>query len=121
MKAEFDVMMDACPTRQVLGRIADKWTMLIVLALEDGTLRFSQLRSRVQGVSQKMLTQSLRALERDGMVSRKVYATVPVTVEYSLTPLGVSLGPAVSTLRNWAYENMANIESARKCFDSAKS
>lgn len=80
MTSNFDVMLDVCPTSQVLGRIADKWTMLVVLALNDGTLRFSQLRARIQGVTQKMLTQTLRALERDGMVRRTVYPTVPVTV-----------------------------------------
>jgi DNA-binding HxlR family transcriptional regulator len=117
MDGDFDVMMDACPTRQVLGRIADKWTTLVVLALDDGTLRFSQLRNRIQGVTQKMLTQTLRALERDGMVSRKVYPTVPVTVEYTLTPLGRSLGEAVAVIRNWAYGNMARIEAARRAYD----
>jgi DNA-binding HxlR family transcriptional regulator len=117
---DFDVMQQACPTRQVLGRIADKWTMLVVLALEEGTLRFSQLRARVGGVTQKMLTQTLRALERDGLVSRKVYPTVPATVEYTLTPLGHSLGEAVSVIRTWAYRHMADIEAARVRFDSAK-
>jgi DNA-binding HxlR family transcriptional regulator len=121
MNANFDVMMDACPTRQVLGRIADKWTMLVVLALDDGTLRFSRLRARIQGVTQKMLTQTLRGLERDGMVSRKVYPTVPVTVEYTLTPLGRSLGEAVTVIRNWAYGNMAQIEAARERYDTAQS
>jgi DNA-binding HxlR family transcriptional regulator len=92
----------------------------VVLALDDGTLRFSQLRSRIQGVTQKMLTQTLRALERDGMVSRKVYPTVPVTVEYTLTPLGRSLGEAVAVIRNWAYGNMAQIEAARSAYDIAR-
>jgi len=115
----YDVMEDACPTRQVLARVADKWTMLIVLALGDGTLRFSQLRSRVRGVTQKMLTQSLRGLERDGMVSRRVYPTVPVTVEYSLTPLGRSLGDAVAVIRDWAYGHMTEIDAARLSYDKA--
>jgi DNA-binding HxlR family transcriptional regulator len=113
-----DVMQDACPTRQVLGRVSDKWTMLIVMALGDGTLRFSQLRSRVGGVTQKMLTQSLRGLERDGMVSRHVYPTVPVTVEYALTPLGSSLGEAVSVIRDWAYAHMNEIDQARARYDA---
>lgn len=119
--ADFDIMQDACPTRQVLGRIADKWTMLVVLALDDGTLRFSQLRSRIRGVTQKMLTQTLRGLERDGMVARRVYPTVPVTVEYTLTPLGRSLGETVVVVRNWAYENMADIDAARRRYDTAQS
>jgi len=114
----FDVMEDACPTRQVLSRIADKWTMLVVLALSGGTLRFSQLRSRVGGVTQKMLTQTLRGLERDGLVSRKVRPTVPVTVEYTLTPLGHSLSEAVSVIRAWTYCHMSEIESARRQFNT---
>ena len=113
----FDVMENACPTRQVLSRIADKWTMLVVLALDDGTLRFSQLRSRVRGVTQKMLTQTLRGLERDGLVSRRVHPTVPVTVEYTLTPLGHSLGEAVAVIRGWTYSHMNEIEVARHQFD----
>jgi DNA-binding HxlR family transcriptional regulator len=118
MSDDFDVMRDACPTRQVLGRVANKWTMLVVLALEGGTLRFSQLRARVEGVTQKMLTQTLRALERDGMITRRVYPTVPVTVEYALTPLGRSLGEAVAVVRNWAYANMPEIENARRRYDA---
>lgn len=119
MGENFDVMSDACPTREILERIANKWTMLVVLALEGGTLRFSHLRARVEGVTQKMLTQTLRALERDGMVSRRVYPTVPVTVEYTLTPLGHSLSQAVSVIRNWAYQNMPEIECARRRYDAS--
>ncbi|TPN80665.1 helix-turn-helix transcriptional regulator [Mesorhizobium sp. CU2] len=118
MSQSFDVMQDACPTRQVLTRVADKWTMLVVLALGDGTLRFSQLRARIRGVTQKMLTQSLRGLERDGMVSRHVYPTVPVTVEYTLTPLGHSLAKAVAVIRDWAYTHMDEIDKARIHYDS---
>jgi DNA-binding HxlR family transcriptional regulator len=119
MSQTFDVMNDACPTRQVLARVANKWTMLVVLALEGGTLRFSQLRTRVEGVTQKMLTQTLRALERDGIVTRRVYPTVPVTVEYALTPLGHSLSAAVAVIRNWAYTNMPDIEAARRQYEAA--
>ena len=103
----------ACPTRQVLDRIADKWTMLVVVALEPGTLRFSELRRRVDGISQKMLTQTLRGLEQDGFVDRDVLPTVPVTVRYTLTPLGHSLADAVAGIRAWAYANMDAIEAAR--------
>lgn len=113
----YDVMQQACPTRQVLDRVADKWTMLVVLALEGGTLRFSQLRARVQGVTQKMLTQTLRGLERDGLVSRRVFPTVPVTVEYALTPLGRSLSAAVSVIREWSYENIEAVDAARDEYD----
>jgi DNA-binding HxlR family transcriptional regulator len=119
MTDELDIMQDACPTRQVLARIADKWTMLVILALTDGTLRFSRLRARIGGVTQKMLTQTLRGLERDGMVSRRVFATVPVTVEYRLTPLGHSLAEAVSVIRDWTYQSMTEIQLARTRFDAA--
>jgi DNA-binding HxlR family transcriptional regulator len=112
----YDVMSAACPTRQVIDRIADKWTLLVLVALQSGTLRFSELRREVEGVSQKMLTQTLRGLERDGMVEREVIATVPVTVRYSLTPLGNSLAEAAAGIRAWAYENMSAIEAARASY-----
>ena len=118
MSHEFNVMRDTCPTRQVLDRVANKWTMLVVLALEEGTLRFSQIRGRIEGVTQKMLTQTLRALERDGMITRRVYPTVPVTVEYTLTPLGRSLSEAVGVIRGWAYKNMPEIEDSRRRYDA---
>jgi DNA-binding HxlR family transcriptional regulator len=116
-EAGYDLMQVNCPTRQVLGLVADKWTTLVVMALEDGTLRFSQLRARIGGVTQKMLTQTLRALERDGIVTRRVYPTVPVTVEYTLTDLGKSLSKSVDVIRRWAYANMAAIEGARRSYD----
>jgi DNA-binding HxlR family transcriptional regulator len=113
----WNMMNAACPTRQVLDRIADKWTMLVIVALQDGTLRFSELRRHVDGITQKMLTQTLRALERDGMVEREVIPTVPVTVRYTLTPLGHSLADAVSVIRAWAYANMDAIDAARDAYE----
>ncbi len=113
----FDVMAAACPTRQVVGRIGDRWTLLVLYALNSGTLRFSQLRAQVDGVSQKMLTQTLRGLERDGLVSRHVYATVPPRVDYSLTPLGISLADPIAIIRGWAYEHMDEIGAAREMYD----
>lgn len=111
-------MMDAdCPTRQVLARVANKWTMLVIAALEGGTLRFSELRRSVGGITQKMLTQTLRALERDGIVDREVIPTVPVTVRYTLTPLGHSLADAVGVIREWAYANIDAIEVARAAYE----
>ncbi len=110
-------MLDAgCPTRQVLDRIADKWTLLVVAALGPKTLRFSELRRAVGGITQKMLAQTLRQLERDGMVSREVIATVPVTVRYTLTPLGSSLTATVEVIRQWAYSHMEEIEAARAAY-----
>jgi DNA-binding HxlR family transcriptional regulator len=115
----WDVFKARCPTRQVLARIADKWTMLVITALEgEEALRFSELRRRIEGISQKMLTQTVRALERDGLVNRTVYPTVPVTVEYRLTPLGQSLTDAVDAIRDWAYGNMPEIDEARQAFDA---
>ncbi len=115
---DWDVMKAACPTRQVLDRVADKWTMLVILALErHGTLRFSQLRREVEGVTQKMLTQTVRGLERDGMLTRTVIATVPVTVNYTLTDLGRDLSGCVAVLRDWAYTNIHALEAARRHFD----
>ena len=111
----------ACPTRQVVGRIGDKWTLLVLDALGEGTLRLSRLRSEVEGISQKMLTQTLRALERDGIILRHVYATIPPKVEYSLTPLGESLGKAMATVRNWSYAHMDEIVGARQVYDQRHS
>lgn len=116
-KAGWDIMNAACPTRQVLDRIADKWTLLVIAALQDGTLRFSELRRKVGGITQKMLTQTLRGLERDGLADREVIATVPVTVRYTLTPLGHSLADTAGAIREWAYANMDAIEAARGAYE----
>src|SRR5215471_3175191 len=114
----WDALKARCPTRQVIARIADKWAMLVITVLEgEEALRFSELRRRIEGVSQKMLTQTLRSLERDGLVTRTVYPTVPVTVEYRLTPLGQSLTNAVDAIRDWAYGHMPEINEAREAFD----
>lgn len=88
-------------------------------ALEDGTLRFQQLRRVVDGISQKMLTQTLRGLEREGLVERTVFAVVPPRVDYALTSLGRSLSADIAPLRNWAYAHMDDIEAARRRFDEA--
>jgi len=114
----FDVLAEACPTRQVVNRIGDRWSLLVLYALERGTLRFQQLRRSVDGVSQKMLTQTLRNLERDGLVRREVFASVPPRVEYSLTELGNGLARRVRGIREWAYEHMDEIEGARVSYDA---
>ena len=116
----WDMLKQQCPTRQVLTRIADKWTMLVITLLaENEKLRFSELRRQIEGISQKMLTQTLRGLERDGLVTRAVYPTVPVTVEYRLTDLGLSLAETVSAIRRWAYANMDEINAARERYDAS--
>lgn len=114
----FDVLAAACPTRQVVNRIGDRWSLLVLYALERGTLRFAQLQRTVDGVSQKMLTQTLRILERDGLVRREIHASVPPRVEYSLTPLGRQLGGVVAQVRVWAYEHMEEIDAARADYDA---
>jgi len=104
--------------RDILGRIADKWTLLVIDALEgEDAVRFSALRQRVGGVSQKMLTKTLRQLERDGLVARHVHPVVPPRVEYRLTALGESLGAAVCSIWVWAGDNIASVEEARRTYD----
>ncbi len=102
----------------LIGTVSDKWTMLIIEALhQKNTLRFTQLGREVRGISQKMLTQTLRQMERNGLVQRKVYATVPPKVEYKLTKMGLSLGAAFCGVWKWAEANMEEIERSRRDFD----
>lgn len=102
--------------RAVLDRICDKWTLLIVVTLDQGRLRFSDLHRRIPGVSQRMLTLTLKNLERDGLVSRTAYAEVPPRVEYALTPMGQSLIPPALALAGWATEHIAEIEASRAAY-----
>jgi DNA-binding HxlR family transcriptional regulator len=103
---------------ELIGRVADKWTMLVLEALaEHGELRFTRLAEAVGGVSQKMLTQTLRRMERDGLVVRTVHPVVPPRVDYRLTDLGASLGAAFCGVWLWAEENLERIEAARRAFD----
>lgn len=114
---EIDPRIEALVT-DLIGRVADKWTMLILEALaEKEALRFGQLAEAVGGISQKMLTQTLRAMERDGLVDRKVYPVVPPKVEYRLTSLGFTLSAAFCGVWVWAAENLASVEQARSAFD----
>lgn len=118
-KEEYDAFLAACPSRQLLGRISDKWVALTIAALHDGgTLRYSELARQIAGVSQKMLTQTLRSLERDGLVVRTVTPTVPVTVEYALTPLGSSLQDLMLGLKTWAEAHIGEIHAARDDYDA---
>ena len=105
----------------LIGRVADKWTMLILEVLsEHGEVRFTQLSRLVQGISQKMLTQTLRHMERDGLVTRTIHPVVPPRVEYKLTALGLGLGAAFCGVWVWASENFKAVEAARQAFDSSK-
>ena len=107
-----------CPTRLVLNRIADKWTVLVVGSLEEGTKRFGKLRREIDGVSQKMLTQTLRGLERDGLITRTVYPCVPPKVEYALTPLGRTLVSVLDEIRVWSESNIEEVLQARILYDN---
>ncbi|WP_458096047.1 winged helix-turn-helix transcriptional regulator [Roseomonas sp. WA12] len=108
----------ACPTRLVLDRIADKWTVLILGLLAEQPRRFNQLRRAVDGLSQKVLSQTLRRLERDGLITRTAFATVPVTVEYALTPLGRTLAATVDALRLWAEAHIGAVLKAQSVYDA---
>ncbi|MFF2396522.1 winged helix-turn-helix transcriptional regulator [Nocardia sp. NPDC055165] len=108
-----DAYSAKCPTRQVLDHIAGKWTILVIDALLDGTQRYTDLSRRIEGVSQKMLTQTLRSLEADGFVTRTVYPTIPPRVDYALTALGRSLAEPITALRQWTETHINEIERAR--------
>lgn len=108
-----------CPTvSEMLSRLGDKWTVLIIMVLRNGPQRFSDIKRTVVGVSQRMLTLTLRALERDGMVRRTVYATVPPRVEYELTALGQSFSEPIQAFGGWVFENYSQIHAARAEFDA---
>jgi DNA-binding HxlR family transcriptional regulator len=118
-RSEFNAYFSTCPSREVFDMIADKWAGLVLNALAEGPQRHGELRRRIAGVSQKMLTQTLRELERDGIVSRSVTASVPVRVDYELTPLGRSLAPLLTDLKRWAESHIAEIRTARAAYTSA--
>ena len=131
-KVDYDAFLAGCPSRQLLDRISDKWVALILAALgSDGphqlgsecvgqprSMRYSELSRRLAGVSQKMLTQTLRSLERDGLVTRTVTPTVPVTVTYRLTDLGISLQHVMLGLKQWAEAHMGEVLASRERYDS---
>ncbi|MGV3478398.1 MAG: winged helix-turn-helix transcriptional regulator [Sphingobium sp.] len=103
---------------ELLGRIGDRWTLPVVVTLNDGPLRFNAIRRAIAGISQQMLTRTLRALERDGMVSRTVHPSVPPQVEYALTPLGLSLAEEALRLGQWVQAHLAEIDGHRAAFDN---
>lgn len=118
---EISVCNAECPSRQVLDLIADKWTAIVIYCLSKGTRRYSELQREIGGISQKMLTQTLRSLERDGIVSRMVYPVVPPMVEYSLTPLGETLIEPLCQLCKWAETHIPEVEAARDRYDRQQS
>ena len=134
-KADYNAFLAACPSRQLLDRVSDKWVTLILAALgsggpqqpgsgsecadgQPGPMRYSELSRRLAGVSQKMLTQTLRSLERDGLLTRTVTPTVPVTVTYELTSLGISLQQLMASVKAWAEVHMDEVLAHRQAYDA---
>jgi len=115
-----DAFLAACPSRQVLARVGEKWTLMAVVALADGPVRFGGLLRRLEGVSQKMLSQTLRNLERDGIVIRRLYDERPLRVEYELTERGFSLLPLARSLKAWAEANLHPVTRSNRIFDAGR-
>ena len=115
-KGKSNVYAAQCPTRQALDRIADKWTALIVGLLGERTHRFGELQRGVEGISHKVLSQTLQSLERDGLVHRQPLRTLPVTVEYSLTPLGRTLVEPLGAIRAWAERHIEQVQASRESY-----
>lgn len=114
------ISVAACSYSQVLEIVANKWTSLVIYAMEEGTIRYGEIMRRIEGISQKMLTQTLKQLERDGLVHRNVIPAVPPIVEYSLTPLGESLLPCMRMLKEWARVHYAKVEQSREAYDAGE-
>jgi DNA-binding HxlR family transcriptional regulator len=125
LTSNYDVLQwdvrEGCEVRQILDRIADKWSLLVIALLDKRTMRFAELLRSIEGISKRMLTTTLRQLERDGIVERTVYPTVPPKVEYSLTPLGNSLHETVQALVIWTEANQAKIAEARERYETRQS
>ncbi|WP_341534978.1 winged helix-turn-helix transcriptional regulator [Acetobacter suratthaniensis] len=115
---QYNVCAKNCPARMVFERLADKWTLLIIRVLRHSPCRFNQLRREIEGISQKALSQTLRKLERDGLVSRTAFPTVPVTVEYALTTLGETLSNRIAPLLSWAEDQIEHVLEAQRQYDS---
>src|SRR5579883_492322 len=116
-----EVYKGNCPTREILSRVADKWTVLLINILAGSEkLRFNELRRMVGGISQKMLTQTLRDLERDGLVERRLYPEVPPRAEYSLTSLGRTLCAPIGALAEWAHAHIDEVRRAQAAFDARR-
>jgi DNA-binding HxlR family transcriptional regulator len=118
-RAVYNAYVAECPSRQVLDALSDKWVTLVLTALADSPRRYSELSRTIAGVSQKMLTQTLRTLERDGLVSRAITVSVPVRVDYELTPLGRTLLPVVRAIKDWSETHIAAVHAARAAYDQA--
>ncbi|KOU60810.1 HxlR family transcriptional regulator [Streptomyces sp. MMG1533] len=117
-RTAYDAFLKSCPTNQLLDRLSDKWVSLVVSALAPGPLRYSDLARKIAGVSPKMLTQTLRSLERDGILSRTVTPSVPVRVDYELTGLGSSLSLLLLAVKDWAETHIEEVREAREQYDA---
>ncbi|MDI2034707.1 winged helix-turn-helix transcriptional regulator [Paenarthrobacter nitroguajacolicus] len=117
VRHQYNAALEHCPARQLLEAISSKWVTLVMLALEEGPQRHSELRRNIPGASQKMLTSTLRSLERDGLILREVTASVPVRTDYWLTPLGRSLLPVIFAMKEWAEDNMDAVAESRQKHD----
>ncbi|GIG62435.1 transcriptional regulator [Longispora fulva] len=117
-KRDYDAFLAGCPTRELLSTLTDKWVALLIPALAGGPQRHSELARRIAGVSQKMLTQTLRTMERDGLLTRTVTTSVPARVDYQLTPLGHDLFPVMVAIKTWAETHMDRVFQARTQFDT---
>jgi DNA-binding HxlR family transcriptional regulator len=115
---EPDAFVAACPSRGLIARLGEKWALLVIVSLGEGAMRFGALRRRCEGVSQKMLTQTLRSLERDGLVQRRVIDAGPLAVQYDLTDLGRELWPLARDLKRWAETRLKQIEASNRAFDA---
>lgn len=118
MRERPDISHQECGYSQVLEIVSNKWTALAFYAMEDGAIRYGEMLRRIDGISQKMLTQTLKQLERDGVVHRKLTPSVPPITEYSLTPLGESLLPIMTMFKEWAAEHYSSVRKAREAYDS---
>ena len=118
-RASYNAYVAECPSRQVLDALSDKWVTLVLTALQGGPQRYSELSRTISGVSQKMLTQTLRTLERDGLVTRTITASVPVRVDYHLTALGQTLLPVVRAIKDWSESHIAEVRAARAAYAQA--
>ena len=116
-RAAYNAYVAECPSRQVLDALSDKWVTLVLTALADAPRRYGELSRTIAGISQKMLTQTLRMLERDGLVTRTITASVPVRVDYQLTPLGRTLLPVVRAIKDWSETHISEVHAARVAYD----
>ncbi|MBD0334023.1 MAG: helix-turn-helix transcriptional regulator [Cyanobacteria bacterium Co-bin13] len=117
--ANMGIFDTSCEGHQILEKIANKWTILIIYALTQGKKRYSDLKQQIVGISPKMLVQNLRSLERSGLIERKVFPTVPPRVDYSLTALGASLAEPLAILGEWAYQHIPDVNKAAKQYDNS--